>query len=181
MEQKLKSRRGMTLTELLVSMAIMALLSVGIATGVSAAGAAQRDNLALSEASLLLDSVTKAVLGELRYARITAPAASPAPVPPAGYSLVYDSQIQYLSTVYGLDARFYTAENGDGLNRIFVEANGKSYSLLGEGAYTNLGAGIKALSYDPVTGRFTVELAVTLPGGREQSYPPVQIHPIFDA
>lgn len=180
MKEKLRSRLGLTLTELLVSLAIMALLAAGVSGGIVAAAAAQRDSLALSESLLLLDSVTKAVIGELRYAtQVTVSTAAPILTPPAGYTASYVSQADYLSAVYGLNTRFYTAANAEGMPRIFVEAGGGDYPILGEGAYSNLGAEIVSLTYEESTENFLVKLAITLPSGTRQEYPEFRIYPVF--
>lgn len=180
MKRKLISRRGLTLPELLVSLALMSLLAAGVSTGISAAAAAQRDSVALSEASLLLDSVTKAVIGELRYAtEVNDPSAAGAVTPPTGYTEVYTSGVDYISAVYGLDTRFYTATDPAGMPRIFVEAGGDDYPILGEGAYSDLGAEIVSLTYESATKSFLVELAITLPGGARQEYPEFRIYPVF--
>lgn len=187
MIKKLRSRRGVTLTELMVSLALVAILTVGVSSGITAAAVAQRDSVAFSEASLLLDSVTKALIGELRFATdVSVSDALGHPRPPEGYryddTTSFASSALYLSTVYGLNTRFYTAvENGGGRSRIFVEAEGASYPLLGEGTYTDLGAKLVELKYDAATRGFLVELAIELPSGSVQSYPPFWIYPVFQA
>lgn len=179
MQGKLRSRRGVTLTEMLVSLALLSILAVGVSTGISAAAAAQRDSVALSEASLLLDSVTKVVIGELRYATEVDGSAASAIIPPAGYTQGYTSPATYLSTVYGLDARFYTAVGPGGMPRIFIEAGGVSYPILGEGTYSDLGAELELLEYDGGTGCFLVKLAIKLPNGTVQTYPQFTVNPVF--
>lgn len=177
-QNKLRSRHGLTLMEMLLSLALMSLLAVGVSTGISAAAVAQRDSVALSEASLLLDSVTKAVIGELRYADGVYMSSVP-PVPPAGYKLINYSEAAYLSAVYGQGTRFYTVENAQRMPRIFVESEAGDYPILGEGAYSNLGAKIVSLTYDASTGHFSVKLEITLPSGTRQEYPEFEVYPVF--
>lgn len=178
MKKKLNTRRGLTLTELLVSLALMAILAAGVTTGLSAAAAAEKDSVALSESSLLLDSVMKAVIGELRYATGVKTASAPIPDPP-GYTVAYSSPVQYLSHTYGMDTRFYVLENAEGFSRIYVSTRDGSYALMGEGAYSDMGAGIKSIGYDAGTGCFTVVLTITLPDGHTTEYPPLQVYPIL--
>ena len=66
--RKLKSRGGMSLTELLAALAILALISLAIGAGTGAAVKVHNTSVQVSEASLLESTLTAAIADELRYA-----------------------------------------------------------------------------------------------------------------
>ena len=67
--EKLRSRRGLTLTELLVAMLILSLVTVGVATGISASLRVYRQATETSDAQMLTSTLSTALMDELRYAR----------------------------------------------------------------------------------------------------------------
>ena len=67
--KKLASRRGLTLSETLVALAVFALLSVVLLYGTAAASKVYRNTVTLSEARTLVSTLTQSLSGELRYAR----------------------------------------------------------------------------------------------------------------
>lgn len=68
LKRKLRSRAGMTLTELLAAMAVLALLGTAIGAGTSAATRVYRQSTTFSEAAVLASTLTEAIADELRYA-----------------------------------------------------------------------------------------------------------------
>lgn len=66
--KKLSSRRGFSLSEMLVVVAIMSLIGIAIGGGISAAASAYRNITASSQASVLCDTLAVAVIDELRFA-----------------------------------------------------------------------------------------------------------------
>ena len=64
-----RSRRGFTLTETLVTLLIVSLLSMAIAVGIGAAARVYKESVAMSESQLLASTLSKAMMDELRYAR----------------------------------------------------------------------------------------------------------------
>lgn len=67
--EKLRSQRGMTLTEVLVALIILSLVTVGIATGVGASLRVYRQATEASDAQMLASTLSTALMDELRYAR----------------------------------------------------------------------------------------------------------------
>lgn len=68
LRRKLRSKRGFTLSELLVTMAVMALVGVAVAAGISSAGKALNTITASSEASVLSSTLALELSDELRFA-----------------------------------------------------------------------------------------------------------------
>ncbi len=66
---KLASRRGMTLTELLSSVLILALVAAGTAAGAGASLRVYHQSTALSDAQILSSTLSIALMDELRRAR----------------------------------------------------------------------------------------------------------------
>ena len=69
MMHKLRSRRGMTLTEVLVALLILSLVTVGVAAGVGASVRVYRQATEASDAHMLASTLSTALMDELRYAR----------------------------------------------------------------------------------------------------------------
>ena len=69
MKKKLRSRRGMTLTETLMALLIASLVSIAVAVGIASAARVYRDSVAPSESQLLSATLSQAMMDELRYAR----------------------------------------------------------------------------------------------------------------
>lgn len=68
MRKKLKSSAGFSLVEMLCAVAVLMLLCMMVNTGLSAAMKTYFDLTAEAETQLLLNSLTNAIAGELRYA-----------------------------------------------------------------------------------------------------------------
>lgn len=66
---KLRSRQGMTLTEVLVALLILSLVTVGVAAGVGASVRVYRQAAEASDAQMLASTLSAALMDELRYAR----------------------------------------------------------------------------------------------------------------
>ena len=71
MKKKLKSSAGFSLVEMLCAVAVLMLLCVMVNTGLSVAMKTYFDLTAESETQLLLNTLTDAIAGELRYAHET--------------------------------------------------------------------------------------------------------------
>lgn len=173
-KHKLRSRRGLTLTEVLVSLALTGILAAGISTGVSATGPVLEKSLALSESQLLLDSLVKGISGELRYASdVTSTLTGGEPVLSleAGQVVTGKAGFTYTSAEYGLGAFLYTVENdGGGEERIHIIVSGDGYDFLGSGAYSNLGARLNKLEYDEANKIFDVQIEIVFPNGTTQAH-----------
>ena len=69
MKHKLRSRRGMTLTEVLMALLILSLVTVGMAAGIGASLQVYRQATEASDAQMLASTLSTALMDELRYAR----------------------------------------------------------------------------------------------------------------
>ncbi len=125
--KKLRASRGTSLTEMLVAIAVLGLLTLAVATGIAASVPVYQDATALSESSILASTLTQALQNELRYAR--------------DVQLYDDGTLHsYTSTNFGLDAAI-TNDNGH------IQAGGSD--LVGSGAYTTLAATADILYKEP--------------------------------
>ena len=66
--KKLHLRRGMTLTEMLVALLILSLVTVGVTAGTGTALRVYRQSTAASEAQMLTSTLSTVLMDELRYA-----------------------------------------------------------------------------------------------------------------
>lgn len=141
LKRKLASRRGVTLSEMLVTVAILGLVTLAVSVGISSALRVYNQSVALSDAQTLSSTLSQAIMDELRYAR----------------DISSKDGLKFTSANYGLNASFSVGADG----RIKVgdgdPAHGKD--LVGSGAYAGLGAGAE-ISYDSSTQCFTVRLTI---------------------
>lgn len=87
MLKKLKSRAGLTLTELLVTLLIMSLFSTACLIGITTAFRARQDNIKANDADILASMVTQLITDELRLSEFESAPAS-------------GSEITFMSTAY---------------------------------------------------------------------------------
>jgi len=126
MREKLRSSKGMTLTELIVALAIVGLISISLSVGVSSAAKVYRDATRLSEAETLCGTILTYLEDEFRFSRNTR-------MEKDGETseLVFDSQ------VFGKDVRVKVDDKG----RIKLVGKEKSidngFDLLSNTAYTS--------------------------------------------
>lgn len=136
--KKLVSKRGLTLTEVLVAVLIFALLSVVIVYGTTAALHIYRKGVMASEARTLTATLTQSLSNELRYAQNIR---------------VTDDAVTFDSREFGADV---TIKSEDG--RVRIVSNSGVYDLLGSKAYTN---GLQAeVNVTYTDGLFTIDLTV---------------------
>ena len=110
MRKKLRSTRGLTLTEVLATALILALVAAAIGVGVNTALRVYRESVTLSDAQTLSSTLSQALMDELRYAR----------------DIQADGS--YTSGVYGPGSKIGSTDG-----RVTV----KNQPLVGEGAYGN--------------------------------------------
>lgn len=65
---KLRSRAGLTLSEMLVTLLLLVLVLAGVATGLKAAFDSYRDSARLSDALMLSSTLSEAIMDEFRFA-----------------------------------------------------------------------------------------------------------------
>ena len=68
-KNKLRSRRGVSLTEMLTAVLVLSLVTLVVAAGVNSATSVYRRSVALSDAQTLSSTLSIALMDELRYAR----------------------------------------------------------------------------------------------------------------
>jgi len=160
MRKKLCSSKGMTLTELLVALAIVALIGVALTTGVSSAARIYRDATQLYEAETLCGTILTYLEDEFRFGRNIYEKTFPL----SEKAVVFDSQ------AFGKGVRVIV-ENGEvKIKRDEVEMTGSSdpapekvYDLLGDRAYTSslrVVEGECSVSYDETNRQVTITIAV---------------------
>lgn len=174
LRRKLRSRRGMTLAELLVSMALMAFLTAGVGMGVSATGPVLRDSLMLSESQLLLDTMIKTISGELRYATnivlLEPGALPPEAVNEASAAFPEGTPFSYSSRAFGENTALYNAQKSNGRKQVRVAVDQDGFDLIGSGAYSDLDVQLKQLTYDADEGSFAVTIQIIFPDATTQEH-----------
>lgn len=131
--KKLSGKKGFTLTELLVAMAIMALLSIVISVGIATTGKVYTEISASSEASILCSTLSTELADELRFAKDVS---------------VDNGTVTFTSHRFGANVSV-TSQDG----RILIGNN----QLLSDKAYSNLYASAE-LAYE--SDHFTVSIEV---------------------
>lgn len=153
LKTKLKSRRAMTLTELLVALVIVALLTTAVVTGVGSAMQSYEKITTSSEAAILCGTLVTEISDELRFAESIAKDA--------------DGNITYYSTSHGNNVSLASSDG-----RITVAGK----QLLSEKAYTGLDAD---LELDYLDGVFSVTISISK-GDKSVSSSSFNISPIND-
>ncbi len=152
MRKKLRSSKGMTLTELLVALAIVALIGVSLTVGISSAAKVYRDSTRLYEAETLCGTILTYLEDEFRFGRNIRNEPS---TPGSDPKVIFDSQ------VFGNDVKVIIEDGKVKIGSNSVTPS-TSFDLLGEGAYTS---GLKVIeekckiSYDG-NKQVTIKIAV---------------------
>ena len=138
---KLRDRRGFTLTELLCAVLIVLLVSALLTVGVRFAGRTYNSSMQLSEAQELCSTLTSVISDKLRFCGTVTPGAD------GSLDHIF---IQDLGSVEGEGAAFQVDADGQG-----------STKLLSSAAYPR-GLRVRdvSLRYDSASGIFTVALQV---------------------
>ena len=156
MQRKLRDRGGMTLVELLISMALMGFLAAGIAASTTVAAPALDDSLTAAQTSVLADTIYKALSGELRYATVVS-------VSPTG------SDFTYQSPVYGAQVSLFCE-----MGMVWVNTTTGKFKLLPPGMYSDLTVDLTVTpvlrSGGGAVDSYEADLTVYLPNGNEQQY-----------
>ncbi len=152
MREKLRSSRGMTLTELLVALAIVALIGICLTTGVNSAAKIYRDSTRLFEAETLCGTLLTYLEDEFRFSRNIRTGSSVDEV-------IFDSQVFGKDVKVGMeDGRILVGKDSADPAGGFV-----GLGLLGDKAYTS---GLRVvedkckISYDEDSGQVTITIAV---------------------
>ncbi|MCI7795938.1 MAG: hypothetical protein MR528_06525 [Lachnospiraceae bacterium] len=114
---KLRGKRGASLSEMLLAVLILSLLTLLVASGSGTAAKVYRSMKEVSESGILADSILMALKGEVRYA-------DDLKIVPAeeGTDAVGGQILTYNSAVYGNDTVLFIelSETGSGLGRLTV-------------------------------------------------------------
>ncbi len=143
MKKKLRSSRGMTLTELLMALLIVSLIGVALTVGVNSAVKVYRDSTQLYESETLCGTILTCLEDEFRFSRNIR---------------VEGTAVRFDSRSFGSGVQVLV--NGDG--KILIgESEPAGYPLLGNASYTS---GLKVLkseiAYSDSTGQVTIQIAV---------------------
>ena len=123
MLKKIKNRAGLTLTEMLVTVAILSLFSAACLTGMTTALSVRRDNIMANDAEILASMVTNYITNELRTA--------------SNIDFRTDGQVTYQSNESGFKSVTLKLNN-DG--RLVMDINGSSKTtveVFSEAAYSD--------------------------------------------
>jgi len=159
MKKKLRSSRGMTLTELLVALMIVSLIGVSLTVGVNGAAQVYRDSTRLYEAETLCGTILTYLEDEFRFARN---------VRASGGEVYFDSQ------TFGPDVKVIvdtaedagaSAEEKKNKGKVFIGKDASSVGalsakLLSDEAYTS---GLKVVESSctvGAAGQVTITIAV---------------------
>jgi len=127
MREKLRSSKGMTLTEVIVALMIVGLIGVSLTVGVNGAVKVYRDSTRLYEAETLCGTILTYLEDEFRFGRNIAQ---------AGGSVTFDSQ------AFGNGVEVLVDDNG----KVLIGKDvGSGFGLLGDTAYTS---GLKVVKDD---------------------------------
>lgn len=151
MRKKLASKKGFTMTELLITMAILALIGVSVGVGITTAGRAYTDITASSEASVLCSTLSTELADELRFAEHV--------------SVTPENGLTFTSRRYGPNVK---VESSGG--RVTIGG----HQILSEGAYTGLNA---AAGVTYVNGVFEVTVTASM-GAKELKSSTFSVSPI---
>lgn len=155
MKKKLKNSAGFSLVEMLCAVAVLMLLCVMLNSALSVAMKTYFDLTAESETQLLLNSLTNAIAGELRYAYGVKGTENPTYNPYAPVDNPTDTRSLNLKLQ---DGRVLVAGGPDGDKDLLpIEKNGRG------GAYKNGDYQVDEMKivYDESSACFTVNLKVS--------------------
>lgn len=144
MKKKLASRGGLTLVELLAAIMILALIGVGMATGMTAAIQTYERSVFASETLVLQDTINTTLGEYLRYASGVVDA--------SGTVTVASEEYGTGTFVTGKGGAVFTA----GAGYLYFDVGGKKALVVNSGAYTDLTVTNFAITYASGTGVFHV-------------------------
>lgn len=162
MREKLRSSRGMMLTELLVALAIVALIGMSMTVGVSSAAKIYRDATQLFEAETLCGTILTYLEDEFRFSRNIRSQTNG--------DVIFDSQ------VFGKDVKVFV-EDG----KIKIGKDGDAFDLLGDAAYTSGLTVLKdecTVTYDKSSGQIAITITVGPDDTRSYVSHTVKIAPV---
>lgn len=141
-KRKLRSRRGFTLIEAVVTTLIMSLVGLAITAGTQSAIGAYNDSLFVSESDLLVNNMEIAMSDVLRF---------------ASYTGTSDNVVHFSNEEYGIKGGCFVLENGI----LFVtfkntsdEIQDKKVQVINRSSYSNLRIVSFSMTYDPDTTVF---------------------------
>ena len=143
--RKIKSGKAFSLSELLMALLVLGLLTVGVANGVTAALNVYRDSVNYSEARTLLSTLSEAVSSELRYARD-----------------INETTGAFTSDDFGVGVKFGATEDG----KVTLDSGSNTRLLMGDGAYSSGRLeGKVECAYE--SGQYNVTITVKIKSGSE--------------
>lgn len=153
MIKKLKSRAGLTLTELLVTLLIMAMFSSACLVGISTAFRARQDNIKANDADILASIVTQLITDELRLSDDAVVSAD---------SVTYTSH----ASGYGSVKLYVDESDGHLYMDIGNEGSATKQAMLNEAAYSSVKLRFNPLIFEVVDKSIKVTLEVTDADGK---------------
>lgn len=131
---KINSRAGLTLTEMLITLGILSLLSMACLAGITAALNARRNSIQIANADLISSTMRQVVMQEMRLSYNVRIKDNPDDAP-NGKKLLYDggSSVMNLST---RNSALYLDADG----HLWRQLGTSNYKVLNDSAYSGLKA-----------------------------------------
>ncbi len=139
--KKLRCKKGVTITEMLCVLLVLALIGVTLVTGVDFAMKTYSKTLARSEARILCSTISAALKNELRY---------------AGAMELKGTDFSYFSQSNGDKTRLEVSDDGI----IQLVSASKTKDLVSASAYTYGAKAELTVTYDQTKNIFTVDLKI---------------------
>jgi len=168
MKEKLRSSKGMTLTELLVALAIVSLIGVSLTVGINSAVKVYRDATQLYEAETLCGTILTYLEDEFRFGRN---------IKSQSREVIFDSQD------FGKDVKVSVEDGKVLVMKKDATDTASASKLLGDSAYTS---GLMVLesdseiSYDKAKGQVTITIAVGPGAGKTYVKHTVKVAPVYN-
>lgn len=156
MKKKLRSSKGMMLTELLVALAVVSLISMSLAVGVSSAANVYRESTQLFEAETLCGTILTYLEDEFRFGRNIRTETT-------GEGAETKTKVIFDSQTFGNDVEVVVNEQGKIWIKNSTGSADPGFALLGDKAYTS---GLKVLELEGqnmisyADGKVTIKIAV---------------------
>ena len=153
LKNKLKSKKGMTLVELLCALIILLLVSSGMVEGIRFAQVQYEQSIEVSESETLYATLQTILSNELQYT--TSTTLDSRNNVRSFFSKTYAIQSHETNLVC-LDSNGVEVRYG----QLALGSNGEYNRLLSKSAYSKLEVSIDSFTYDESTNYFTVELSI---------------------
>lgn len=141
--KRTRANAGYTLIELLVTIVIIVLLTLGIGAGMNVGARVYRDSIFQSNSAMLADTVNTSLEDVLRYSKNAGTA---------------DGKLVFTNTEFGIQDGYF--QLSDGILQIYNPMNDSSVELVNTGAYPQLKISDFSISYVSEGGYYKVSYKI---------------------